>query len=428
MSYNSDSDNSYGDGYGGNIMHNMEREFGRNCSRTLRNLESTPDDSPLNIDVGVNYSGDYGPMTIEDNRYYGVSSSQPFRKLCKALGQLPDDRDIDSIKFHHFEMNPGGRTLSMVKSSIMNKRIRSLDIANCCTSIVSEFMETNQTLEDLRVDCGILGGDKAQRFSDAIRGHLTLEKVSLVNCELNEQTTSVFLEAVKDKREVAIKREYSYALDNKWKQAHTIPSVLATNPPLQKLCIQGAEMLGDWHRREEGYDRYEVIKNFAAALSTNSHLKELILHDLNRDGEKILLKAIYDDDSLDSLALSNHTCIISVPCRTNNRELEKLNKDYEWVQGGDGEDGIAQKSKLLHAVGAFNEESISVQHLLDLPLELVPRTLQFLQDMNCFEEIDNDKLSRLAFKNVFELMKNVVAPLLPTPQQVVLKKRKRDTE
>ena len=133
-------------------------------------------------------------------------------------------------------------------------------------------------------------------------------------------------------------------------------------------------MLGDW-RREEG-DRYEIVKNFAAALSTNSNLKELILHDLNRGGEKILLKAIYNDTSLNTLALSNHTCIISVPCRTGRWKLEKLNEDYEWVQGEDGEDGIAQKSKLLHAVGTFNEESINVQHLLDLPLELVPKALQ----------------------------------------------------
>ena len=106
MSYNSDSDDySYGGGFG-SVMRNMERAFGRNCTRTLSHIESTPDDSPLNIDVGVHYSGDYGAMTIEDHcgddYSSGVSFNEPFRKLCKTLEQLPDDRVIDSIKFHHF--------------------------------------------------------------------------------------------------------------------------------------------------------------------------------------------------------------------------------------------------------------------------------------------------------------------------------------
>jgi len=56
--------------------------------------------------------------------------------------------------------------------------------------------------------------------------------------------------------------------------------------------------------------------------------------------------------------------------------------------------------------------------------------LAFVQGVHVFEQIDTGKLERLAFKNVFELMRNIVAPLLlPTrdhPDQAGGLKRKRD--
>ena len=51
---------------------------------------------------------------------------------------------------------------------------------------------------------------------------------------------------------------------------------------------------------------------------------------------------------------------------------------------------------------------------MEVKLELVPRVLELKQEPIVIAWIDVDKSGRLALKNIFELMKNIVAPLLPT--------------
>ena len=94
-------DYSDGEDYGHYaMMRRMEREFGQNCDRARERLASAQVGAPIDLDVGVHYSSDYGLMTIE----YGVSHVDRFQQFCTALEQFPSDRPIDSIKFHHFEI------------------------------------------------------------------------------------------------------------------------------------------------------------------------------------------------------------------------------------------------------------------------------------------------------------------------------------
>ena len=117
---------------------------------------------------------------------------------------------------------------------------------------------------------------------------------------------------------------------------------------------------------------------------------------------------------MNDLATSNHTCRILVDDRWSNPPFKSINEDHEWIQGG--ETSIARKSKILCAIGTFDESCIDVKRFSESPSELLPKLipmmLEFVQGVHIFEQIGNAKLERLAFKNVYELMRNIVAPSL----------------
>jgi hypothetical protein len=281
-------------------------------------------------------------------------------------------------------------------------------------------------VEKLTVDVGILNAG----FTNALRDHPTLETLDLANFSFSDRQFVALMEAVKDKSDVSIR--YEGHSDGNMEIAHLIPPVLATNPQLQKFRLRGA-VLTNFHFRP-GEDEYAILKSFARALSTNSNLKQLTL-DCGIAGKEILLKAIYDDSSLDALAMSNHTCRILVDSggTWSNPTFKSISEDYKWIQGG--ETSIARKSKLLYAIGTFDESCIDVKRVSEGPSELLPKLipmmLDFVQGVHIFEQIDTAKLDRLAFKNVYELMRNIVAPSLqPTYYlhdiQTGGSKRKRD--
>mgnify|MGYP000629505373 CR=1 FL=1 len=161
------------------------------------------------------------------------------------------------------------------------ENVRRLAVESCFghsregTNFLSEFLESNETLEDLTVDCGVLGHTSSvERFSNAMRGHSALEKVELTDCSFHEQNFPTLFDALKDKTEVSIRREYPCCLDNKMEEVRPIPSVLATNPQLQKLFLRGTDL---FHYDNAIRDcNYDTINAFAAALSTNSNLKHII--------------------------------------------------------------------------------------------------------------------------------------------------------
>eukprot|EP00984_Skeletonema_dohrnii_P012096 scaffold4867_cov136-Skeletonema_dohrnii-CCMP3373.AAC.6 len=398
----------YGD-YGYNFEYTRE-ELGRSCDKARWDLLAAAageGSDPINLNIGAIYSGNYGPMPLES---IGCAAGR-FDKLCDALETLPDSRVIDSLKFHHFNIK-SDRMISKVESAIKTKHIKELEFEKCFGScptkginLVSHFLEGNQTVEKLTVDVGILNAG----FTNALRDHPTLETLDLANFCFSPRNFVPLMEAVKDKSDVSIRYEGHH--DGRMEIAHLIPPVLATNPQMQKFRLRGA-VLTNYHFRP-GEDEDAVLNSFARALSTNSNLKQLTL-DCNGVGKDILLKAIYDDSSLNALAMSNHTCRILIDSGNFIPTFKSINEDHEWIQGGGT--SISRKSKLLCAIGTFDESCIDVKRVSEGPSDsellpkLIPMMLEFVQGVHIFEQIDNAKLERLAFKNVYELMRNIVAP------------------
>mmetsp|Transcript_15335 Transcript_15335/g.31157 ORF Transcript_15335/g.31157 Transcript_15335/m.31157 type:complete len:124 (+) Transcript_15335:18-389(+) len=81
-------------------------------------------------------------------------------------------------------------------------------------------------------------------------------------------------------------------------------------------------------------DEYAILKSFAHALSTNSNLKQLTLDGIRWEEQtKILLRAIYDDSSLNTLAMSNHVCQFFIDDGNINPTFKSISEDYKWIQG-----------------------------------------------------------------------------------------------
>ncbi|KAK1742309.1 hypothetical protein QTG54_006874 [Skeletonema marinoi] len=422
------------DDYSYNIYEHTERQLGKSCDEARWDLLAAEGGGSINLNIGAVFYGSYGPIPLES---IGCASGK-FDHLCDVLETMvPDNRVIDSVKFHHFLIK-SDEMINKVESAIKTKHIKELEFERCFDynhpsrkgiDLVSRLLEGNQNLEKLTVDVGILNTN----FTNALRDHPTLETLDLANFDFGfrDEQFEALMEAVKDKSDVSIRHEGHS--DCNLEIAHLITPVLATNPQLQKLRLRGVELLNR-RRARPGEDEYAILKSFARALSTNSNLKQLTLDGIRWEEQtQILLRAIYDDSSLNTLAMSDHTCQIFIDDGNSNPTFKSISEDYKWIQGG--ETSIARKSKLLCAIGTFDESCIDVKRVSEGPSELLPKLipmmLEFVQGVHIFEQIDNAKLERLAFKNVYELMRNIVAPsLLPTHDphdiQTCGLKRKRD--
>jgi hypothetical protein len=174
-------------------------------------------------------------------------------------------------------------------------------------------------------------------------------------------------------------------------------------------------------------------------LKQNTHLNELNLkdNDITEDGDENLLKVLFDTTSMDSIVESNHTCTpytydakddwVVAQRPIIEEEVFKINK---------GEYTIGQKirRKVVLALCGVDGELFDLSHLNDLPLQLMPRVLELIQEHTDaraeeiavsfrIEKLKSDALSRL-----FHTLRGWELPLLfenLNPKKGAAKKRKR---
>ena len=120
----------------------------------------------------------------------------------------------------------------------------------------------------------------------------------------------------------------------------------------------------------------------ASALKRNKTLRllEIAGNNLTSAGWEALSKAVYDDTSLNSLALSNHTCHVDFP----SAGFEKV-REMNGIEGGEryawySSTGVRRK-KIYSILSSRNrtENCSNTGHFSDIPFELLPRMLRSIQ-------------------------------------------------
>jgi len=221
-----------------------------------------------------------------------------------------------------------------------------------------------------------LGGDLiddvavASSLSDAIKDHPNIQLLAFDNCSLSNNTIlEKILEGCASLRMVSICNE--------------------------QLGREGVAAVADFIRCNHSTEIMSLRKNnisdndtlvLASALKENTNITKLILtgNDYTEEGEKALLKALYDPTSMDSIVECNHTCFphtfdiknSSIVAQRSFIEKEVLNIN------SDKNFSIQQKirKKVVLALCRQDGGLFDLSHLNDLPLQLMSRVLELIQE------------------------------------------------
>jgi len=436
-------------------------------------LMSPNEDAHTQIEVGS-----FGSVqgTARELKWRDVISCPSLQPFVDALKNFPEDRAL-SIKLNNFQLKEGVLT-KFQSCNIETKQLICLDIDITHLSgldAVTDILQVNTTLEKLKLTGAILSHQEpTNRFVNVVKNHPSLELISLDNCtwsifgQDSTQQFSTIMEGIKDIRKVILKGDpYMHGCEVGIKEIHRLPAILATNPLLQEITLDRTRMsynsdrerhIGDrvvkiHGSRESKINEALVYIDLAEALATNTNLKQFIIPKggdcIWEEGIDALWKAVYDDTSLNSIAESNHTCIIKnqgknfhqpwtwdrspfqhIALGSNLRALSRPG----WTQGLTKEDSreSSKESKLRYALGAKQKGNLNIHYLNEVPLSLMPQILSFVQPVVIVIEeriptqVPTEKeVATMSLKNVFEVMKNCVAPLLDKTKVDTLK-RKRD--
>ena len=157
---------------------------------------------------------------------------------------------------------------------------------------------------------------------------------------------------------------------------------MASNPPLTYLDLTDNQL--------DDNDAMAI----ASALKHNTNLLilNLNLNNLTRDGWLALRKAVYDDTSLNSVSDSNHNCCIDFPLYGHGsylyRDVREMNgsapgSDYVY------DEVYVRQKKIYYTMSSWNRSCSNVEHLEDVPFELLPDILVSIQVYSDYHLPDN---------------------------------------
>ena len=289
---------------------------------------------------------------------------------------------------------------------------------------LSSFIKENTSLKIIGL-CGetIDSLSVANSLSDALQSHPNLEGVAFIQCGLdNVDFLGRIFEGCKGINGVGVNGEEFGS-----ECIAVISKFIGSNHHAVETINLGENNISD-----------EDTNLLAAALKTNTNLRRLALknNDITQEGVKVLMSAIYDRTSMDSIVDSNHSCIPHTFCGCDHsaiaelsdleRSIFRINQTIEF--------SIGQKirKKVVLALCGLEGELFDLGHLNDLPLEVMPRVLELIQEhteartlSRCSVHLEIDALSRL-----FHTLRGWDVPLLfgnlrKPPESVATRTRKR---
>ena len=259
----------------------------------------------------------------------------------------------------------------------------------------------------------------ARLLSDAIMyNHPRLKKVKLQQCGLsNTSLLQTFLAGCSRIETIALE-------DNEIgsEGALVIAEFISDNHPVKQQVIRLAN-----NNISDG----DMVA-FASALKLNTHLflVDLIDNDITDQGWNVIQNAVFDTRRMNALVDCNHTCVIlryygdedddlsDIPIL--EREVIVINGDIDVYTGEILPTQIPVnkkiRKKVVLALCKQNQELFDLSYLNDLPLQLMPRVLELIQEHSLarLEEYkDEDKqLETDALSRLFHILRAWQLPLL----------------
>lgn len=234
---------------------------------------------------------------------------------------------------------------------------------------LSSFLKTNTSIKNL-----CIGGERirdlsiANSLSDAVKGHQSLDGIAIVKCGLGANVVGKVLEGCTGLNSLGISHE-----------------------KLGQVCVNFiADFISGNHAIEVLRLSYNKLSDndalvLASALKENTNLRQLDLtkNRITEEGEEALLEAMYDPTSMDSIIDLNHTCIpytydIDNASAVAQRPL--IEREVFMINGWDISIQQKIRKKVVLALCGVDGELFDLSHLNDLPLQLMPRVLELIQE------------------------------------------------
>ena len=230
------------------------------------------------------------------------------------------------------------------------------------------FLGDNKSLrylgigEDLLNDISI-----ASSLSDSIQNHPSLERVGLSSCGLNNY--DVFEKVLEGCTGL---ESLSCTFEESGLDVTGLSNFIGSNHRLERIMMKQCNISDN------------DILLLASALKMNTHLIQLDLTDnkITEEGDNNLLKALFDPTSMDSIIESNHTCMAHTYDVSNASVISQRPAIEKEVFAINNNGSIKQKirKKVVLALCGVDGGLFDLSHLNDLPLKLMPRVLELIQE------------------------------------------------
>ena len=216
---------------------------------------------------------------------------------------------------------------------------------------MSSFAVTNNAIDSLST---------AAQLSTSFAKHNHLEKIDLSDSGLGEsaRVLSAVLSSCANLEKLCLNNVNMQARDTRSRGITIISDFVASNPLLQKLELD-LNQLGD-----------DAALLLAKALGTNTNLLDLSLADNNFSevATDAFSKVIFDDDDLNTVIDSNHSCTIhGVSEKVTSLQCSKEKKKFRVIYS--------------HGKTTPIPSFAGDQFFTDAPVELTPEVLSWIQSV-----------------------------------------------
>jgi hypothetical protein len=326
--------------------------------------------------------------------------ARALKQFTPAFGVLPDGCET---YFNLENVQLTGNVPRLLKDALMNKPFQTLKFVNKADvgdnegmKIVDiiDIMKSNKHLRRLTIGNNrIHPGNKKNFFSALHRGSIV--ELDLSNCFENglgdEMMAYLLINGGLAKLETL--GLSSNGLTSS--EITTLANFLATNPPLKALDLSNNDLSGD---------SVYLLANALRSNNTSLRILQLFGNTISAAGYETFRLVLHGDSNLNSIADSNHSCVLEGVGFSWN--VDGFQKNGAWHEATES----FNRARKIYSLLSERNESTSmsnVQHFDDIDVELLPLILKTVQRYeNAANAITSNYNRRVkALSIVYEVMR-----------------------